>query len=254
MYRSNHPSRSRFVIAGCLALPASFGFADAPDRAVLGPVRSPDGSFIAVVRWPVPTGVPEVAAWIDSTGGRLASLADGPANGVLRCLRSEPWLALDPCDGPWLGLERPAAAPPASEPWRWADGTPVTFLAWAEGRPAGSPRLPAHAALDDEGRWLDLLGGPEAGAAVRSAAVHWPAGSDGDGNGVPDPLERDGIEWIPGDPTCVRNPADLDGNGRVDASDLAIVLANWGGRGSGDVDDNGVVDANDLGEVLGRWS
>jgi hypothetical protein len=242
------------MLVSLLAFPAFPGFADAPDRAVLAPFAEPGGSFLAVVRWPVPVGVSEVAAWIDASGGHLASLSDGPENGVLLCLRSDPWLSLAACDGPWIGLERPAAAPPTNEPWRWSDAAPVTFLAWAEGRPAGSPRLPGHAALDDEGRWLDLAGGPDSGAAVRSAAVRWPAGSDADGNGVPDPLEREGIEWIAADPACGRNPADLDGNGRVDAADLAIVLGNWGGTGPGDIDANGVIDAADLAEVLGRWT
>jgi hypothetical protein len=254
MFQSVQHSIAGIAAAGFLALPTSPGFADAPDRAVLAPFPDPDGSFVAIVRWASPRGVSEVSAWIEATGGELASISDGPANGVVLCLRSEPWLALGACDGPWLGLERPATAPPANEPWRWSDARPVTFFAWAEGRPAGSLRLPTYAALDDEGRWLDLLGSPDAGAAIRSAAVRWPANADGDGNGVPDPLERNGIAWITGDSACVRDPADLDGNGRVDAADLAIVLANWGGPGPGDIDANGVIDAADLAEVLGRWT
>lgn len=47
-------------------------------------------------------------------------------------------------------------------------------------------------------------------------------------------------------------PADLDGNGGVDASDIAILLGGWGGS-STDVDGNGVTDAADLAVLLGSW-
>jgi hypothetical protein len=48
-------------------------------------------------------------------------------------------------------------------------------------------------------------------------------------------------------------PADIDGNGTVDAADLSAVLGNWGGSGVGDLDGNGVVDAADLSTILGAW-
>ena len=52
-------------------------------------------------------------------------------------------------------------------------------------------------------------------------------------------------------PPC---PADLDGNGAVDASDLAGVLAAWGpGGGPADIDANGQVDAADLAALLAAW-
>jgi hypothetical protein len=46
---------------------------------------------------------------------------------------------------------------------------------------------------------------------------------------------------------------DLDGNGVVDGSDLAILLGSWGGSGSADLDGNGVVDGGDLAQMLGSW-
>lgn len=49
------------------------------------------------------------------------------------------------------------------------------------------------------------------------------------------------------------NPADLNGDGSVDASDLAILLSNWGGSGIGDIDGSGTVDAGDLAALLGAW-
>jgi hypothetical protein len=47
--------------------------------------------------------------------------------------------------------------------------------------------------------------------------------------------------------------ADLDGDGDVDAADLAILLGQWGGTGSANLDGVGVVDAADLAILLGEW-
>jgi hypothetical protein len=44
------------------------------------------------------------------------------------------------------------------------------------------------------------------------------------------------------------------GNGRVNASDLAILLAAWGTAGPGNLDGDGVVAAADLTLLLGAWS
>jgi len=49
------------------------------------------------------------------------------------------------------------------------------------------------------------------------------------------------------------NPADLDGDGTVNASDLAILLGNWGGTGAGDINGDGSVDAGDLAILLSNW-
>jgi hypothetical protein len=47
---------------------------------------------------------------------------------------------------------------------------------------------------------------------------------------------------------------DLDGNGTVDAADLAILLGAWGpGSGPADLDGSGTVDAADLALLLGAW-
>ncbi len=49
-------------------------------------------------------------------------------------------------------------------------------------------------------------------------------------------------------------PADLDGNGSVDAADLAILLAAWGSNSSTtDLDGSGVVDSTDLAILLAAW-
>ncbi|MFO0828032.1 MAG: hypothetical protein U0572_07760 [Phycisphaerales bacterium] len=56
---------------------------------------------------------------------------------------------------------------------------------------------------------------------------------------------------------CVVSP-DLNGDGHVNATDLAILLGAWGACGAGccaaDLTQNGVVDAADLGIFLGAWT
>lgn len=52
-------------------------------------------------------------------------------------------------------------------------------------------------------------------------------------------------------PPCV--PADLDCSGSVDAADLAVLLAAWGGAGAADLTHDGHVDAADLAVLLASW-
>ncbi|MDZ4830677.1 MAG: dockerin type I repeat-containing protein, partial [Phycisphaerae bacterium] len=47
---------------------------------------------------------------------------------------------------------------------------------------------------------------------------------------------------------------DLNGDGKVDAADLGILLGSWGGPGAGDLNNDGIVDAQDLGLLLGAWT
>jgi hypothetical protein len=47
---------------------------------------------------------------------------------------------------------------------------------------------------------------------------------------------------------------DLNGDGKVDAADLAILLGQWGGAGSADLNGSGAVDAADLAVLLGAWT
>jgi hypothetical protein len=48
-------------------------------------------------------------------------------------------------------------------------------------------------------------------------------------------------------------PADLDGDGQVNASDLATLLGGWGSPGPADLDGSGVVGSGDLAALLGAW-
>jgi hypothetical protein len=51
------------------------------------------------------------------------------------------------------------------------------------------------------------------------------------------------------------NPADIDGDGVVNAADLGVLLAAWGSSlDIADINDDGIVDGNDLGLVLSSWT
>jgi hypothetical protein len=50
------------------------------------------------------------------------------------------------------------------------------------------------------------------------------------------------------------NPADLNNDNAVNATDLAILLGAWGTAGPGDIDGNGLVNAADLAALLGAWT
>jgi hypothetical protein len=54
---------------------------------------------------------------------------------------------------------------------------------------------------------------------------------------------------------CLIGPlADLDHDGSVGPTDLALLLGNWDGQGLGDLDGNGLVGAADLALLLGAWT
>jgi hypothetical protein len=46
---------------------------------------------------------------------------------------------------------------------------------------------------------------------------------------------------------------DIDGNGSVNAIDIALFLGSFGGPGAGDLDRNGITDSADLALLLGDW-
>lgn len=79
---------------------------------------------------------------------------------------------------------------------------------------------------------------------------------DRDGDGF---YDRDEIEQCadPSDASSVPGGSggcpDVDHNGFVDGTDLAVILSNWGGTGMGDLDCSGLVDGGDLARMLSGW-
>ncbi|MEY2742641.1 MAG: 1,4-alpha-glucan branching enzyme GlgB [Planctomycetota bacterium] len=57
-----------------------------------------------------------------------------------------------------------------------------------------------------------------------------------------------------GDPPPATNPADVNGDGRVDAADLSALLSAWGtANDAADINNNGMVEAADLAALLAQW-
>lgn len=94
-------------------------------------------------------------------------------------------------------------------------------------------RLVAQPSLAD-GSVLAWQGGASTGASDVFAARIDGAGVLGPGASAPSP--------------------DLDGNGIVNAADLAVLLSQWGSAGSADLDEDGNVGAPDLAILLGAWT
>ncbi len=46
---------------------------------------------------------------------------------------------------------------------------------------------------------------------------------------------------------------DLNGDGTVNATDMSVLLAQWGGSGIADLNGSGIVDGIDLGMLLSNW-
>jgi hypothetical protein len=152
--------------------------------------------------------------------------------------------------------------------WRWGNGEVLDFSAWAAGEPndadclAGGGFGPANylqIVKDTWGAhfWNDIgeTGMTCYGNLAPSFVIEWSADcnddgivdygqiltgqlADSDANGVPDICER---------------PTDVNRDGVVNGGDLALLLDNWGGTGTGDVDGDGTVGGGDLTLVLNDW-
>ncbi|MFM7134092.1 MAG: hypothetical protein ACKO0W_07230, partial [Planctomycetota bacterium] len=82
---------------------------------------------------------------------------------------------------------------------------------------------------------------PDDAPQATAVAIAPASTSDLNGNLIPD--------------ECESSPADLDGDGDVDAADLATLLGSWGPCAGcpGDIDGSGSIDAADLAALLGAW-
>jgi hypothetical protein len=136
------------------------------------------------------------------------------------------------------------------------DSTPPNGKSWLVGRfSAIDPNDLSNNA--DEFLQIDDLGGAFIGNwCVRAVAE---STADCNGNNIPDDCDiADGTssdankDGVPDE--CAPCAADLDGDGDVGSSDLAIVLSGWGTASPlADVNDDGQVDSNDLGVILSGW-
>jgi FG-GAP repeat len=68
--------------------------------------------------------------------------------------------------------------------------------------------------------------------------------------GYQENVEGSGTFSISCTATCA---GDLNGDDKVDASDLAVLLGQWGGSGTADLNGSGTVEGGDLAVMLGAW-
>ncbi len=109
----------------------------------------------------------------------------------------------------------------------WSSGDPVAYTNWNGGEPNnGGAGEDATELLGSNGRWNDLA---DSGAGLAHLAI---------------------IELEPTAPACA---PDFDGDGFVAGSDLAVILSNWGGGGTGDLDGDNLVGGSDLATMLSAW-
>jgi hypothetical protein len=226
-----------------------------------------DGALRAVIVVDRAWSADEASALATELGAMLAAARVPAELAFLESLCGAPDApaAVFDCAGPWIGGTRAASAGTPAPPWRWSDGTDVAGFGWARGRPAQTELLPAALLLDGvdgpNGRWIDALPEPDAGVSTRSAIVTFTTFTDCDGDDRPDLLEIAANPALDADADGIldacgkRDPADLNGDGRVDATDLSLVLNAWGTDDpAADADQSGRVDAADLAMVLSAWS
>lgn len=183
-------------------------------------------------------------------GGRLVTLnSAAEAAFVWRAVASTPsgWSG---GQGPFIGLYK------SSGVWRWITTEALSYTEWAPGEPNNSGTRARYwsASGGPVQTWDDQ---PDANTSI-SYVVEFVAAQDCNANGSPDArdialgLSPDAnSDGVPDEcaPPC---PTDLDGNGAIDAADLAALLGAWNTAGA-DLDGNGTTDAADLAALLGAW-
>ena len=55
-------------------------------------------------------------------------------------------------------------------------------------------------------------------------------------------------------PSSLFAATDFNHDGATNAADLAVLLGNWGGTGTGDLNGDGVINAADLAILLAAWN
>lgn len=261
------PADISFPAIACLAIAS--GFLSRPAHA-----QAPRVVDFTAARWTASAGgdgalrtlviVDRAWSWHEASDIALrlgATLARADSSAELSFLESRcdhPG-AFD-CGGPWIGgFREPQGA------WLWTNGAPVPAFGWRPFRPAQSIVFESALMMSGidgpDGRWLDVFPDPDAGVSTRAALFTWSSFVDCDADDLPDSLEivRDPSLDSNGDgalDSCSPpNRSDLNGDDRVNALDLAILLNAWGtSDASADIDGNGTVAAPDLSILLNDWT
>jgi len=196
-----------------------------------------------------------------SIGAHLATITTADERSFLQAR-----FAVSPGGGnaAFVGLFQDPSASDFAEPaggWRWITGEPLTLWPFCPGEPnnAAGGQDWGRAYISSDGWCVDDWR-PGTCCTPCCSLLEWSVDCNGDGlvdygqlldgtladangNGVPD--------------CCEPSPADLNGDGTVNADDIALLLGNWGPTVpktvAFDLDADGLIDANDLGIVLASW-
>lgn len=267
---------TRLLFAALIAALACLAPARAHAQIVEWRVQDGGNGHAYTVLASQPPGEPlswwEARARAESAGGHLATLStEAEANWVYAQVVSQPWI-WQTAAGPWIGALRRELVDARGRVhfgWRWIDGSAWEWDPWSSALcaapqddcPKGAETAlclanPSGLALPSPA-WTcaePFNGCPPAGpdSAVTYALVEFD--QDCNENGRVDRLElRDGqaldrnANFVPDDCECLY---DLDGDGFIGDSDVAVLMANFGEPGPGDFDGNGLVDLDDLALLL----
>ncbi|MFM1868933.1 MAG: hypothetical protein RL591_2341, partial [Planctomycetota bacterium] len=221
-----------------------------------------NGHWYQWTSWGQFASTSEAIQFAEARGAYLATLTTASEEGFVQanaiagsCLFAAGSEAL-------IGLLQEKGASEPSGGWRWITNEPLIYSNWRASEPNNSGSGEHIGFLNRSGGWND--GGTVLGCA-HAAILEWSADCNSDGivdfgqilagelddanaNNIPDCCEQGVACFCP----------DIDGNGTVDAIDLAIVIGYWGTNGGkeypqADVDGSGEIDAADLATLLGAW-
>lgn len=236
------------------------------DQIATAPLPENPDILVGVLQSTVPVAWNDAKDALESVDAELFA----PQSTAEREIVIELASALAPweCTGPWIGAQRLAALGALDVGWADVHGFPVVDIPWSADQPHGSSSLFWSAAIDarDEtlDTWVNVLPDPDAGAPVYGYVfiIEGPL-PDCDLDGIPDQFEIGILGEADADgngvPDVCALPADLNGDGRVNGPDLAIMLGSWGKCPPeqpcpADLDDSGRIDGVDLGILLGSWT
>jgi hypothetical protein len=222
-----------------------------------------NGHWYQWTSWGQFASTSEAVQFAEARGAYLATLTTANEEGFVQANAIAGSCSFTAGSEALIGLLQDKGAGEPSGGWRWITNEPLIYSNWRASEPSNSGSVEHIGFLNRSGGWND--GGTVLGCA-NASIIEWSADCNSDGivdfgqirvgelddanaNNIPDCCEQ-GVACL-----C---PSDIDGNGTVDAIDLAIVIGYWGTNGGkeypqADIDRSGDIDAADLAALLGAW-